>query len=169
MLPWFTLFCLSFLVKDQLRILSFRPKHGHHDEIHAGKHSEASVSAKLRIQLIAQIGRPVIQDFHALTVRQRIFQIHIFAHECIEFLDLWKAFDMKVVDFFYKLFFKLLKLPTIAERFVFLPNLPKASRSIDRSAAGVRQPLPSTKFQNNIFRFHSFHLRYGYDSRPMEF
>ncbi len=104
-----------------------------------------------------------------MAVRQRIFQIHVFAHECIEFLDLRKSFDVKVVDFFYKLFFRLLKLPAIAERFVFLPNLPKASRSIDRLAAVVRQPLPGTKFQNYIFRFHSFHLRYGYDNRPMEF
>lgn len=105
MFPRFTLFCLSFFIKNQLRILSLCPESGHHDEIHAGKYSKASVSAKLRIQLISQIGRPVIQELHALAVRQRIFQIHIFAHECIKFLDLWKAFDMKVVDFFYKLFF----------------------------------------------------------------
>lgn len=169
MFPWFTLFYLSFLVKNQLRILALRSKRGHHDEIHAGKNPEAPLSAELRIQLIAQIGRSVIQELHASAVRQRIFQIHVFAHERIQLLDLRKSFDVKVVDFFYELFLEFLKLPAIAERFVFLPNLPKASRSIDRSAAGVRQPLPGTKFQNYIFRFHSFHLRYGYDNRPMEF
>lgn len=169
MSPWFTLFCLSFFIKNQLRVLSLCPESGHHDEIHAGKHSKASVSAKHRIQLIPQISRPVIQELHALAVRQRIFQIHVFSHKCIQFLDLRKSFDVKIVDFFYELFLEFLKLPAIAKRFVFLPNLPKASRSIDRLAAVVRQPLPGTKFQNYIFRFHSFHLRYGYDNRPMEF
>ena len=83
-----------------------------------------------------------------MAVRQRIFQIHIFAHECIKFLDLWKAFDMKVVDFFYKLFFKLLKLPAIAEQFVFLPIIQRRKQFLH-----VRSRLRLRK----IFFYHMSH------------
>ena len=68
---------LSFFIKNQFRISSFRTVRGNHDKIHICKNSKTSLSTKFRLQLISQIGCLIIQELYFSAVWKPIFQIHI--------------------------------------------------------------------------------------------
>ena len=66
----------SLFIQNEFRIRSVLPVCGDQNEIHTGKNAEASVSAELRLQLIAQIGHLVIQKFHFRSARKAVREIH---------------------------------------------------------------------------------------------
>lgn len=64
-----TILCLSFFIKQQLGICSICFICANHYKIHICQNAKASVTAKLRFQLIPKICSLVIQKFNACTTR----------------------------------------------------------------------------------------------------
>ena len=72
---------LSLFIKQQLWIFSILLICTYQNKIHTRQNAKAPVSSEFRLQLIPQIGFLIIKEFHFLTIRQSIIQIHILGRD----------------------------------------------------------------------------------------
>ena len=104
----------SLFVEQKLRIRTVRPVGADQDEIHVCEHAEAAVCAGL--QLIAQIGRAVVQEFRAHAAGKGIGQVDITSDKGVERLHPGHARDLQGVDFVDELTLEPVKPAGVADR-----------------------------------------------------
>ena len=74
------------------------------------KHSKAQPLHDLGLQLVAQIGCLVIEEFHFHSVGKAILKVDIFADQRVQLVNLGHAFDAEGVDLGDELFFERFEL-----------------------------------------------------------
>ena len=112
---------LTLLVQHQFRGFALGTVGGDQDKIHPGQHAKAALTAELRFQLGAQIGRLVVQKIYRRTAGQRIGQVHIPPHQRVQLFHFGQALHVQVVDLLYQLALERLKLTVVAQLVVAFP------------------------------------------------
>ena len=80
---------LSFLINDKFRIFAVFFVCADKQKIHIGNDAKATIAAKFALQLTAEIGSVILEEFHRLSVRQAVFQIDKAARQNAQVFNLW--------------------------------------------------------------------------------
>ena len=105
---------LSFPERDKLWIRAAFAISANEDEFHIGDDPIAKAFLLFAFHLGAQIRRFVIEELRLRPIGQRVFHIHVLAHEGTKLGHLWHAFDAQCVNFVDQRLLKGIELPLVA-------------------------------------------------------
>ena len=126
---------LSLFKHNKLRVFAVFLIGTDEKEFHIGSDAKATVTAEFAFQLIAQIGRIVIEELHHLSVRQAVFEIDKAPGQHVQILNPWQALNVKQrVEFRNELLFEFLKFLPAADPDILLPEIHR------KIAVGIAPP-----------------------------
>ena len=111
----------AFFIDKKLGIFAVFFVGANENKIHIGDDAKASVTAEFAFKLISQIGGIIVKEFDGIPVGEAVFQIHVAAHERVEFFDLRHSFNTEGVDLVDQFALEFFKLSTFVKIFIFLP------------------------------------------------
>ena len=94
---------LPLLVENKFRVRSVCSVGTDQNKVHIRKNPVTAPPVIRRFQLVPQIGRLIVQKFHAGPAGKRVRKIYIAPHKGVQLLHTGHPLDMEAVDFFYQL------------------------------------------------------------------